>query len=113
MVELEPASMAFRRDWWERDSATSVNVHLLGRTPSLKKLVRFEKLDLLVEASSIHRHQGIMAFVRRAAQRVLDNHHPKSEIDGAEHAGEHADVGFGAGHDDRVELSCHQHLVQA
>jgi hypothetical protein len=30
----------------------------------------------MLEVRSVRRHQGIVAFVRRAAKRILDDYHP-------------------------------------
>ena len=54
-----------------------------------------------------------MALVLGAAQRVLDDHNTKAEINGAEHSGEHADVRLGAGdHEILYSLLCQQSVVE-
>ena len=59
--------------------------------------IGIDSLDLLREALLIERKQGVMRLVRRAADGVGHQHDPVAEIDGSQHGGEHAHIGFGAG----------------
>ncbi|AHY49479.1 hypothetical protein BJS_02318 [Bradyrhizobium japonicum SEMIA 5079] len=53
-----------------------------------------------------------MRFVSRTAQCVSDKNDAVSPVDGAEHGGQHADIGLAAGDDDRINMSRAQLLVK-
>ena len=62
-------------------------------------------LDLFAEAAMIELQQGVVAFVGRAADAVSDEDYAESMIDRPHDRRRHADVGFRAGHDQRVGLA--------
>src|SRR5712672_1177092 len=73
--------------------------------PNVAEAPRLHQIDLLVEPRAVHRHQRVVADIRRTAQRILHEEDAKAEVDGVQHGRQHADVGFGAGHDDGADLA--------
>src|SRR4249919_3614719 len=69
-------------------------------------------LDLFAEAAMIELQQRVMAFVGRAADAVSDEDDAESMIDCPHNRRRHADVGFRAGHDQRVRLAGTKMLQQ-
>jgi len=61
--------------------------------PQRRQLLGLDQFDLLGKAVAVERHQGVVAGIERAAQRVLHDHDTKAEIDGIQHRRQHADVG--------------------
>jgi hypothetical protein len=61
-------------------------------SPQTLKVVYFRQIDLLGESIPVQRHERVMPRVERTAQGVLDDHHAKPKIHGAQDAGEHADI---------------------
>ena len=69
-------------------------------------------LDLFAEAAMIEVQQRVVAFVGRAADAVSDQDDAESMIDRPHNRRRHADVGFRAGHDQRVRLAGTKMLQQ-
>ena len=63
---------------------------------------RRHQIDLLVEPHAVHRQQRIVAGI--AAQCIFHDNDAKADIDGVQHGRQHADVGFGAGHNDGADV---------
>ena len=62
-------------------------------------------MDLLAVAAMVHRQQGVVRLVAGAAQGVGDDEDPVAEVDGAQYAREHADLGLAAGHHQGVDAA--------
>jgi hypothetical protein len=50
--------------------------------PNVTQAFGFHQIDLLVEPDPVHRHQRIVADIRRTAQRVFHDDDAKADIDG-------------------------------
>jgi hypothetical protein len=76
----------------------------------MAETIGLDQVDLLVEPHPVHRHQRIMAGVRRTAQCVFDENDAKADVDGVQHGRQHTDIGFSSRNDNGTNVPFYEEM---
>lgn len=95
--------------WVNSATASGQAIALSVIAPERANFLDGHELDLLGKACAIQRHKRIVSSIGGTAKPVFGDNDAEAVIDGAENRGQHADVGFRARDDDRVDVLLQEH----